>query len=415
MYARCLIFCAMYFPLCGVSTTLEMGGSKTLISAFWQARDSESLRVSSDALRASSDDATDLFQWLRAGPVYRDDVPVGVQERYRVDEHGRRFPYVYVVPEHYDPAKAYPVEFNLHGAILNQPKWRSGGAWWGKGRRYKKYLDEEHISVFPAAWRSALWWEEEQAVNLQAILIDLKSQYHIDDNRVFLSGVSNGGSGVFFFAFKQPSEWAAFFAYISHPHILSEGRFNGHHSLSMENLVNSALFVVNGEKDPIYPSRAIEPVIELMSRSGVDYQYLSIENGKHDMKWYGEHKANIEQFKRSHPRNPLPEAVRWVADSTECYNEIHWLRIDELIHSEEHGWILARRDGNIFHVLSEGVASFTLKLNPDMVDFTDPVQVIHNKVSVYNELLEQNVDTLLRSARSKDRSRLFTAELVISL
>ena len=50
------------------------------------------------------------------------------------------------------------------------------------------------IDMLPAAWRDAPWWSRAQVENIDAILDSLKRAYNVDENRVVLSGVSDGGN-----------------------------------------------------------------------------------------------------------------------------------------------------------------------------------------------------------------------------
>ena len=56
----------------------------------------------------------------------------------------------------------------------------------------------EQIYVLPAAWNDAPWWSDAQVDNLRGILDAVKRTYNVDENRVVLSGVSDGGTGAYF-------------------------------------------------------------------------------------------------------------------------------------------------------------------------------------------------------------------------
>ena len=68
----------------------------------------------------------------------------------------------------------------------------------------------EEIRVFPNGWVRALWWSSTQVDNLARILDRLKRTYNIDENRVYLTGTSDGGTGVYYMAFRDPTAWASF-------------------------------------------------------------------------------------------------------------------------------------------------------------------------------------------------------------
>jgi hypothetical protein len=90
----------------------------------------------------------------------------------------------------YDPARAYPVRFHLHGGVTvpedNQPRGSGGiGALAG---------GEPHIYVVPSGWVEAPWWSDRQARNLREILRTVKRAYTVDENRVSISGVSGSSA-----------------------------------------------------------------------------------------------------------------------------------------------------------------------------------------------------------------------------
>jgi hypothetical protein len=52
----------------------------------------------------------------------------------------------------------------------------------------------EQIYIVPYSWDAAPWWSDDQLLNLSAILDAAKRTYNIDENRVVVSGVSDGGT-----------------------------------------------------------------------------------------------------------------------------------------------------------------------------------------------------------------------------
>ena len=405
----------LLIPTLVFASTDAPESSEFLVTDWWNSVSQEEQAQVADNLIRSSKSIPTLYQWLRAGPSYSSDVPTGIQEDVRINEKKRKFRYVYVIPKSYDPSKSYPVEFMLHGGLGDKSRWRPGGKWWEKGRTYDKYEKLDQISVFPAAWRQAQWWEKDQAENLPAILRTLKKTYNIDDNRVYLSGVSDGGSGTFFFAFKQPSEWAAFLPYIGHPLVITDPKIGGKHKIDMENLANTSLFIVSGEKDRLYPSAAMQPYVDYMRQTKMNVEFVSIENGGHNTKWYKKLKPRIEAFKQNNVRDPFPERLRWVTENAKEYNRVSWLRIDELKNEKQSGWLSIARIGNRYVAASDSIRQFTIFLNPEEVDFNQPIEVEVNGNILFKSRVKQSADILLKSAQSYDRTQLYTAELQITV
>ena len=94
-------------------------------------------------------------------------------------------------------AKRYQVRFQLHGGIGarqdNKPR--------GTGE-IGALAGAEQIYVLPYAWEDAPWWGNDQVMNLSAIVDTLKRTYNVDENRVVVSGVSDGATGLYFIAMR---------------------------------------------------------------------------------------------------------------------------------------------------------------------------------------------------------------------
>ncbi len=384
-----------------------------LVTDFWSAATDAELASSKEQLIAAATNIDTLYRWLKLGPNYRQDVEVGQQESARIDLDGTRYPFVYLIPESYDASRSYPVEFMLHGGV-NRPPWQPGGEWWRRG--YDALKQEDRIVVVPAAWNEAYWWLDNQAENLPSILRELKQSYNIDNNRVTLTGISDGGTGAYFFAFKQSTEWAAFLPYIGHPGVLRNPQSGPGYKLYFENLMSRPLYIVNGENDPLYPVSSIVPFINILQEANIDHVFRAIEDGGHNTNWLPDEQPMIEQFKLDNPRDPFPTELRWVADRSDRYNRNLWLRIEELTVEGQPGLMTVNREGNSFTITSDSVDAFTLLLNPEQVNFSEDIHVMVNGRIMYVGRVEQDMNTLLNWAvRDRDRSMLYTAALSLRI
>ena len=395
-----------------VSVAEEIDGSE-LVTAFWSANTEVEIESNKRRLIAQASNIETLYRWLNAGPAFAQDVGLGQQESVRIDRDGTRYPFVYLIPETYDATQSYPVEFMLHGGV-SRPEWDPGGEWWRRG--YDSLKKEDRIVVVPAAWNTAFWWFDNQADNLPSILKELKQIYNIDDNRVTLSGVSDGGTGAYFFAFKQSTEWAAFFPYIGHPGVLRNPQSGPGYKLYFENLMSRPLYIVNGENDPLYPVSSIEPFIKILQEANIGHVFRAIEDGGHNTNWLPDEQPMIEQFKLDNPRVPFPSELRWVADRSDRYNRNLWLRIEELTAEGQPGIMTVNKEGNSFTITAESVDSFTLLLSPEQVDFSEEVSVVVNGRLIFIGKVEQDMNTLLDwVVRDRDKSLLYTAALSLRI
>src|SRR3954463_9785441 len=135
---------------------------------------------------------------LKEGRAYSKAVPTGALKK----RHGL-FPYWLVVPSTYDPAKRWQVRFQLHGGVM-----REDSSLRGDGT--VRLAGDDQIYVMPAGWGEAPWWSDQQVASLRAILEDVKRDYNVDENRVFLSGVSDGATGLYYVATHDTTPYAAF-------------------------------------------------------------------------------------------------------------------------------------------------------------------------------------------------------------
>jgi len=383
-----------------------------LVTAYWQAETAGQRAAAEAALEAATNDAAALYRWLKLGPEYATDVPTGVVEASRVAEDGTEFPYAVLVPDSYDASQSYPVEFMLHGGV-GRPKPEPGESFWRGG--YDNLRQDDRLVVVPLSWNEAIWWQDAQAENLVEILRAVRRDYNVDDNRVTLTGVSDGGTGAWFFAFKQASEWAAFLPYIGHPGVLRNPQSGGGYRLYFENLVNKPFYIVNGENDQLYPAASLASFIEILEQAGVEHTFRIIEGGGHNTRWLPDETPAIEAFKAEHARDPFPDSLQWVTEDSGSYNEYSWISIDGLEEEGRPSLLQATRQGNSISVTARGVSQFTLRFSPEELNMEDPVLVSVNGRVVHSGTVRQRKSSVFEAAANLDRAALYSAALQIDV
>src|SRR6185503_11934221 len=126
--------------------------------------------------------------------------------------------YVLNVPETYDAARRYQVRFQLHGGVGGRPS----NAPVGTGT-IGALAGAEQIYVIPYAWNDAPWWSDDQVLNLVEILDATKRTYNVDENRVVVSGVSDGGTGAYWVAMRETTPFASFLPLNGYWMVLASG------------------------------------------------------------------------------------------------------------------------------------------------------------------------------------------------
>ena len=371
-----------------------------------------------------------LYKRLKEGRTYLDEKRGEYALRWK-SKVGPYFNNVVDVPDDYDPAKQWMLRVQLHGGVGRpSPNVQQPGR--QPGRANNRVAGEKQIYLHPSGWAAAQWWDEEQIDNILRGIDTLKRKYNIDESLIYVTGISDGGTGVYYMALKEPNPWSSYLplngalAVLRNPDNGADGEMHGN------NLVNAPLYVVNGENDPLYPVVAVEPTITWMKKIGVNLIFRPQAGAEHNTAWWPTEKAPFEQFVHEHPRAAHPAALSWETERVDRFNRNRWLIINELRadqsrkteltdlgffqHRKRSGRVDIRRKGNQFDAIVRDVASFTLLLSRDAIDFEKAVIVTVNGKQVFSGVVKKDPVALMRwAARDNDRTALYEAELKITV
>ena len=377
-------------------------------------------------------DADAVFRRLKQGRTYLDEKRGEYSLRWK-SKSGPFFNNVVDVPDDYDPAQKVMLRVQLHGGVGRpspnaQPPGRAPNA----GRTANRIEGERQIYLHPSGWAAAQWWDEEQVDNILRSVDALKRKYNIDESRIYLTGISDGGTGVYYLALKEPNPWSSFLplngslAVLRNPGNGADGEMHGN------NLVTAPLYIVNGENDQLYPVAQVEPHIAWLKKMGVNVTFRPQAGAQHNTAWWPTERAPFEQFVREHPRVAHPAALSWETERVDRFNRNRWLIINELRadatrsseltdlgffrHTIRSGRVDVRRNGNTFDAVVRDVAAFTLLLSPDAIDFSKPVAVTINGKPAYRGMPTKDPVVMARwAARDNDRTAVYAAELKIAV
>ena len=293
-------------------------------AAFWAAASDTAVAAATERVLATDPGIEDIWSRLRRGRPYAADVPTGRQLRSRPNRDGVAHAYVLLIPEDYDPSVRYPVRVYLHGGVM-RPKRDDG--WW---RNEERVTRDDAIVVIPASWDESIWWQDSQIENLAGVLTDVKRTYNVDENRVYLLGISDGATGVYYQAFKATTPWAGFLPFIGHPVVLANPSTGVDGEMHVTNLRNKPLFIINSGRDRLYPVAAVVPFLRLFQDAGVQLDFRPQPEAGHDTSWWESEAAAMDSFMDDVQRRPLPAALSWETERVDRYNRAHWLVITEL-------------------------------------------------------------------------------------
>ena len=416
--------------------TLAQSRAEQVLEQFLQAADARAAGDAAAAVVSAGVDVPQTMTRLKAGRSYG-PAKAGESTIRLTTTDGTVIETVVDVPVAYTPSQRWPVRVQLHGGV-SRPL--SGGE--PRPLTPNRIAGEEAIYLQPRGHAGAEWWHLNQYEHMVALLDRIKRLYNVDENRVYLTGISDGATGVYFFAMKLPTPFSAFLPLNGNMRVLSTPSTRANGQLYAGNMVNKPFFIVNGGRDPLYPVSSVAPHVEMLQAAGTEVTFRPQPGAGHDTSWWPTEREAFAQFVTAHPRQPHPSRVSWESERTDRFNRVHWLVIDQLgrrvsddptledvnrfgvrggdqrmfARTWPSGRVDVSRDGNTFEARTRGVARFTLLLSPDVVDLAKPVVVRVNGEVVFNGPVRDDLQTLLRwFARDLDRTMLYTAELPIQV
>jgi len=305
------------------SAQLEGSNGDALLENYFTASDPMELEVSIAQLIQADMDIEELAGRLREGKEYSSAVTLGWTVDYFEGLDDRTRPYHIYIPTDYDPAVSHTVLLDLHGAVSASPQ---PAEYLMERRRLWETEAEKHgwILIVPHGDRLASWFSADGHANIIGELDFVKRQYNVDENKVFVSGFSDGGSGAFWQGFHDPTPWAAMISFHGHPGIGGYGPYQSY----PRNLLNRPIRATTGEQDTLYPPNEVAPFINLFVELGVDLDWI-VYPGGHEAQFLNSEADLTIGFITSTERNPFPSEVIWETSHTKV-GRCDWVRIDEI-------------------------------------------------------------------------------------
>ncbi len=207
--------------------------------------------------------------------------PTGFLDR-RVTVAGRSYHYQVFVPFSYNPSQRWPVILFLHGG-------GEGGddgllpTQVGLGAAVRRNAGRfPAIVVFPQAPAESAWVGTSAQIAIAA-LEQASREFQVDSDRVYLTGVSMGGNGVWYLAYRFPSRFAALvpicgFVTPFRPWItpIIPADSGAPYDALARQLRRVPTWIVHGEIDDVVPVEQSRQVAAAFKAVGAPVQYLEV-------------------------------------------------------------------------------------------------------------------------------------------
>ncbi len=344
--------------------------------------------------------------------------PIGSLSDERVPLAGRAYPLALSIPLTYQPAKGYGLVVCLHGAGF------SGDAYL---ERWQARLGDEYILACPT-YAAGAWFTRRAEDLVLATIQQVRRRYHIDPDRIFLTGMSNGGIGAWLIGMHHAPMFAGIAPMASGlDHVLMP---------FLANLRHTPVYIIHGAKDQVMPVELSRSISRELARLGYRHIYR-----EHQL----EHPMAGGHF---FPREELPELVAWfnrqrrdplplsmtVVREASHFHPFGWVRVDatdpiaafsddlvskrdELTRKKTYARLEATVTApNRIEVDTTLVRRYSLFLNDQLIDLSKPVTVVTNGQVSFEGGVTPSLETLLKQARVRqDPRQLFPVQLAISV
>jgi pimeloyl-ACP methyl ester carboxylesterase len=361
-----------------------------------------------------------LDQALSGPSLWADGTPkTGLLPNLPIQVNGTTRRFGLYVPPTYQPDRGYPLIVCLHGAGFNGDTYLE---------RWSPRLGERYLLACPSIADGA-WWTRDGELLVMAVLDEVTRRYHVDLDRVFLTGMSNGGLGTYLIGLNHTDQFAAL--------IPMAGAFPRSLYPLFDNAKRTPFYLIHGAHDQVIPVSFSRNIAAYLKQEGIPVVYREHEQihpmaGGHFFP-KDELPALMDWLDAQHRPSPSPALI--VVRDRDHTGRAGWVWLDRIDPSVGSFWaseydaeegrrlergVFARltvvREGNSLSVTEQGVRRFSLLFSPGAVDFGRPVTIVTNGQTSFHGVITPQSRTLLEEARRRpDPAQLVLATVEINV
>ena len=193
-------------------------------------------------------------------------VPVGMLHQQQTQEHAE---YSLYVPEYYRPDKDWPLIVCLHGGYGRGDDY----IWtWLRPAKSKGYLLLSPKSLGPT-W--SVLQPPVDSRSIRAMFDSVCETYRVDRARVYLSGLSDGGTYTYLLGLDQAELFAGLAPIAGELSPATDGM------LRQKQGIDVPIHVIHGVHDFIFPVEAVRSSNELLEHIGYKVKYTELPDWSH--------------------------------------------------------------------------------------------------------------------------------------
>lgn len=187
-----------------------------------------------------------------------------------------RVPYLVYVPQAYQPTRPTAVLVYLHGGIASTPQFRAADPGVTQEPIFAAAAEQNALVLYPFGRQSFGWLQQRAALdNVRTMVAQVQQRYHVDSRRVYLGGMSNGGTAAFWYACQSPAGFAGFYALSAQP-VSALG------ALHFKRLRRGApLYSLHAQDDDVFAYQEVRAIYEQQQGRARQWHFLSRPTGGH--------------------------------------------------------------------------------------------------------------------------------------
>ena len=194
-----------------------------------------------------------------------------------------------------------PASATVGGAALEEEDaaQRGGRAERAGQRRENRIRGENQIYIHPNGFAGAEWWHAHQVENILRLVDRIKRRYNVDESRIYLTGISDGGTGVYYMAMKNPTLWSSFLPLNGSIKVLGNPSLRADGEMFAANLANRPFYIVSGEQRSSLSGRDVATHVEAFNAAWRLARVPPAADAGHDTSWWPYERRMFEQLRQA--------------------------------------------------------------------------------------------------------------------
>src|SRR5262245_13536277 len=179
-------------------------------------------------------------------------------------------PYRFYIPKNYDAKKKWPMVVALHGMGGDENSFFSG---YDNGAIRRIAEERSYIVVCPKGRGPVSMYLASAERDVIDVIKEMKRDFSIDDDRVYMMGHSMGGYGTWSIAVNHPDIFAAIGPISGGGTLLSRPK--------LKEITHVPWIVVHGDNDPTVSVEESRKMVKAGKELGIEIKYIEVPGGNH--------------------------------------------------------------------------------------------------------------------------------------